>query len=116
MAVGSAAVVAPIWLAEHLAWTQSLDNEEARVRYNVRDVLRRSDGTRDQIGQGFRELKQADLPPCTPGEVDIMRRIDLASSYIQAVGRIQVESMVCTSLGTTGPIPLGRRRSKNVIY
>ena len=107
VAVGSAAIVAPIWLAIHLAWTQSLENEEARVRYNVRDVLRRSDETRDQLGEALRELKQANLPPCSPAEVDLMRRIDLSSSYIQAVGRIQGENLICTSLGTTAPIPLG---------
>jgi len=105
--VGTAAIVIPIWLSIRLAWTESLAGEEARVRYNVRDVLRRSDETRDQVGQGLRELKKANLPPCSPGEVDVMRRIDLDSSYIQAVGRIEGESLICTSLGTTGPIPLG---------
>ena len=99
VAVGSAAIVAPIWLAIHLAWTQSLENEEARVRYNVRDVLRRSDEPRDQLGEALRDLKRANLPPCSPGEVDLMRRIDLSSSYIQAVGRIQGENLICTSLG-----------------
>lgn len=105
--VGSAAIVAPIWLSVHLAWKESLDAEEARVRYNVGDVLRRSDETRNQMGQGLHDLKRANLPPCSPAEVDVMRRLDLASSYIQAVGRIQGDNLICTSLGTTLPIPLG---------
>jgi len=105
--VGTAAVVIPIWLSIRLAWNESLEDVEARVRYNVTDVLRRSDETRDQVGQGLRELRKANLAPCSAGEVDVMRRIDLDSSYIQAVGRMQGENLICTSLGTTGPIPLG---------
>ncbi|MGB6745722.1 MAG: CSS-motif domain-containing protein, partial [Terracidiphilus sp.] len=107
MAVGSAAIVAPILLSIHLAWIQGLDNEENQVRYSARDVLRRSEETRDQIAVGIQELRRANLPACSPGEIDLMRRVDLNSSYIQAVARIQGNNLACTSLGTTSPIPIG---------
>jgi sensor c-di-GMP phosphodiesterase-like protein len=106
VAIGLTAVIAPIWLSIHLAWRQSLADEEGRVRFNTIDVLHRSDETRSQIGQGLRKLRQANLPPCSPGEIDLMRQIDLSSSYIQAVARIEGNSLICTSLGTSSPIPV----------
>ena len=51
--VGIAAVVAPIWISINLAWRESLTDEEARVGYNARDVLRRGEEIRNQIGQVF---------------------------------------------------------------
>lgn len=107
VAVGLIAAVAPIWLSIHLAWRQSLADEEARVQYNARDVIRRAEETRYQISSGLQMLKKAKLPPCSPGEIDLMRRIDLDSSYIQAVARIEGDRLVCTSLGTSSPIALG---------
>src|SRR5208282_2432037 len=56
---------------------------------------------------GLQLLTKANLPPCSPGEIDLMRQIDVASSYIQAVARIQGDSLTCTSLGTSKPIPVG---------
>jgi sensor c-di-GMP phosphodiesterase-like protein len=105
--VGIAAVVAPIWISINLAWRESLTDEEARVGYNARDVLRRGEEIRNQIGQGLGKLKKANLPPCSAGEIDLMRQIDVSSSYLQAVARIQGDSLVCTSLGTGNPIPVG---------
>jgi sensor c-di-GMP phosphodiesterase-like protein len=107
VAVGLAAIATPIWFSIHLAWRHSLADEEDRVRYNARDVLRRGEETRNQMVSGQRALTKANLPPCSPGEIDLMRQIDVSSSYIQAVARIQGDSLVCTSLGTVGPIPVG---------
>jgi sensor c-di-GMP phosphodiesterase-like protein len=105
--IGLTAVIVPIWFSIHLAWKQSLADETARVRYNAGDVLRRGEETRNQVVAGTRMLTKANLPPCSPAEIDLMRRIDLDSSYIQAVARIQGDSLICTSLGTRSPIPVG---------
>src|SRR5208282_5062025 len=105
--VGLTAVVAPIWVSIHLAWRQSVAAEEDRVRYNARDVLRRGEETRQQMASGLQLLTKANLPPCSAAEIDLMRQIDVSSSYIQAVARIQGDSLTCTSLGTSNPIPVG---------
>jgi sensor c-di-GMP phosphodiesterase-like protein len=105
--VGLAAIAAPIWLSIHLAWLQSLSDEEDRVQSNARDVIRRGDETRIQIRSGQQKLIKANLPPCSPAEIDLMRQIDISSSYVQAVARIQGDNLICTSLGTGSPIPVG---------
>jgi sensor c-di-GMP phosphodiesterase-like protein len=105
--IGLAAAAAPIWLSIYLAWRQSLSDEEASIRYNANDVLRRGEKTRHQIVAGTQMLTKANLPPCSPSEIDLMRQIDVTSSYIQAVGRIKGDNLICTSLGTSSPIPVG---------
>lgn len=107
VAVGLAAMVAPLWISIHLAWLQSVADEEASVRYNARDVLRRAEETRNQMLTGLKMLTKANLAPCSEGEIDLMRQIDLSSSYIQAVARIEGDTLTCTSLGTSYPIPIG---------
>jgi sensor c-di-GMP phosphodiesterase-like protein len=107
VAVGLTALVAPIWLSINLAWRQSLAAEEARVRYNARDVSRRAEETRNQMLAGINLLKEANLPPCSPAEINLMRQIHLISSYVQDVARIEGDNLICTSLGTVGPIPVG---------
>src|SRR5580698_5305513 len=107
VAIGLTALVAPIWWSVHLAWRQSLAAEENRLRYNARDVDRRAEETRNQMLRGEQVLKKANLAPCSPGEIDLMRQIALVSSYLQFVARIDGDNLICTSLGTVGPIPVG---------
>ena len=107
VAIGLTALVAPIWWSVHLAWRQSLAAAENRLRYNARDVDRRAEETRNQMLGGEQVLKKANLAPCSPGEIDLMRQIALVSSYLQFVARIEGDNLICTSLGTVGPIPVG---------
>lgn len=106
-AVGLAAVLAPILFSVHLARQQSLDGEMTRLRGYARDVLRRSDTTAEQQLQATLTLQKAHLPPCSPQEVDLMRRIAITSDYLQAVGRVSGDQLICSSLGAGPPIPLG---------
>jgi sensor c-di-GMP phosphodiesterase-like protein len=105
--VGIAAVVAPIWISLHLAWRKSMDAEMARVRMTASEVLRHTDEAVRQNWDAYYRLKDDRLPACSPAEIDLMRAIDMSSFYIQAVGRIEGDSLTCTSLGTTEPIPIG---------
>ncbi len=106
-AVGLAAVVAPIWTSIYLARRQSLNSEKSRVLTYAHDVMRRAYETRDQSTRALNELSQDGVPACSPQEMDLMRQLDVSSSYIQAVARISGDSLTCTSLGTTQPIPIG---------
>ena len=106
-AIGLAAVFAPILLSVHLARQQSLDGEMTRLRGYANDVLRRADTTADQQLQATITLEKAHLPPCSPQEVDLMREIAVTSDYLQVVGRVSGDQLICSSLGAGQPMPLG---------
>ncbi|HEX4007678.1 MAG TPA: EAL domain-containing protein [Acidobacteriaceae bacterium] len=105
--VGAAAVLAPILLSVHLARKQSTDGEFRLLRGYASDVLRRSEGTGDQSGVAIDTLENDGLTPCSPREIDVMRRIAITSSYLQAVGRTAQGQLICSSLGTDQSIDLG---------
>jgi len=105
--VGLAGIAAPICASVFFAQNLSLASEQSQVQGYANDVLRRSSETAAQFGDAINELNQDKFPLCSPQEIDLMREIDLASNYIQAVGRISGDSIICTSLDTKEPIPLG---------
>jgi sensor c-di-GMP phosphodiesterase-like protein len=105
--VGAVAIGAPILVSVRLAWEQSLTGEKARASSYARDVLRRSEETAAQFSQAIDKLNHDHFPPCSPDEINLMRQLDLGSSYIQAVGRVEGNSVTCTSLGTREPISIG---------
>jgi sensor c-di-GMP phosphodiesterase-like protein len=45
---------------------------------------------------------------CSPQEMELMRALDVGSSYIQMVGRISGNTLECTSLGATKPVEVGK--------
>jgi sensor c-di-GMP phosphodiesterase-like protein len=94
-------------LSVHLARKEGIQSEYALLRGYASDVLRRTEGTGDQAGAAFGRLQQDGLEPCSAAEIDLMRQIAITSSYLQAVGRTRDGQLVCSSLGTRDPIPLG---------
>jgi c-di-GMP phosphodiesterase len=105
--VGVFAVAAPILISVELAQREGLANESVLTRSYANDVLRRTDEMAGQMGHGIAQIRNANLPPCSPAEIDLMRRIDISSTYIRALGRIEGNQIVCTSLGTKQPIDVG---------
>ena len=107
LVVGLAAIVAPLFVSLQLARNQSISSEKQRVAGYAQDALRRTSELADELGSALQKLKNAHDPACSPQEVDLMRKIDVSSSYIQAVGHIDGNNLTCTSLGTIKPIPVG---------
>ena len=107
IAIGVAAAAAPILISIQLSWEEGLNNEKSIALSYAQDALRRTHEMAGQMGAGIRKLKRAGYPACSPAEINLMSQIDVGSSYIQAVGRIVGDDLVCTSLGIKGAIPLG---------
>jgi sensor c-di-GMP phosphodiesterase-like protein len=108
LVVATIAVAAPILFAINEAQKQGFEAETAHALAYARDVMRRSDGTADQVVNGIAQFEKAALAdPCSEQGIAIMRQIDLASSYIQAFGRVVGDRLICSSLGVQGELSLG---------
>ncbi len=103
------AVAIPVLLAIHLSDQQAREAEMNLVSGYARDVLHRSEVTSDQALRTLSTLSAAHSPdPCSDTNLKIMRRFDLASSYLQAVGHAVGDTLECSSLGRdAGALPLG---------
>ncbi len=97
----------PIWASVQLAWNESLSTEKALGLSYAHDVLRRTQETASQFGRAIQTLNTDSFAPCSQKDVEIMRNLDLGSSYVQAVGRISGDSLTCASLDFGHTIPLG---------
>ncbi|WP_230029569.1 EAL domain-containing protein [Massilia sp. Bi118] len=113
-----AALVLPPWLAWREAERQAFDAETALTLGYARDVLHRTDETGRQALAGIQALVHSGLPPCSNGARELMREIDLTSTYLQAIGYVRDGVMVCSSM-TGAPVPLGAmsfRTSRDVEF
>ncbi|WP_165390934.1 EAL domain-containing protein [Pseudoduganella lutea] len=100
------ALLAPPWLAwreadRHAYATQA----DLALRY-ARQVGHRADEMVRQSLGGIRQLAQSRDAPCASGQLALMRRIDLTSTYIQTIGHVRDGVIRCSSQGNT-PMPLG---------
>jgi len=109
LAVGLALIViiAPIVASIELARSFAFDSETRRVTAYARDVLKRSEMTADQVANGINRLKKQRVP-CSDESRALMRDIDLVSTYIQAIGYVEKNRLVCSSIGEdVGTLELG---------
>ncbi|RKR37640.1 EAL domain-containing protein [Paraburkholderia sp. BL17N1] len=97
--IGFAAIAAPIAFSVYAARGLALDTETANALAYAQDVIHRSDRATDQIGSGIKRLTGAAHEPCSDQEIALMREIALASSYLQAIGRVRNDRLICSSLG-----------------
>ncbi len=109
LAIATLAIIGPIWLALEESRRQALEVETKQVLMYAKDVLHRSDITADQVAQGIRKLKSVPADQaCSPAGISLMQEVDLASSHIQAFGRVAADRFLCSSLGLQqAPLPIG---------
>jgi sensor c-di-GMP phosphodiesterase-like protein len=95
------------WLAWKESQRQAYDAAtELTLRY-AREVLHRTDEATSQAQNAIVQLKRAAELPCSEAELALMRRLDLTSTYLQAVGRAHEGIMLCSSMNGR-PFDLGK--------
>jgi sensor c-di-GMP phosphodiesterase-like protein len=109
LVIAFVAIAAPIALTLQHARKQGFDLQTAHLLGYARDVVHRTESTGDQIHKGIERLVAARAAqPCSEENLEIMRSIDLGSTYIQAIGHVSDERLMCSSLGRHGSgLPLG---------
>src|ERR1035441_1141172 len=75
VAVGSVAVVAPIWISIQLAWNEALANAKSRVQTHASLLVRRSEEAESQLNDAKSLLNAVHFPPCSPEEVALMQQL-----------------------------------------
>ena len=88
----------PIRLAIVESERQAFRAESAHALGYARDVVLRADETGRQVQSAVERLNRYAGAPCSPASLDEMRRIDLGSTYIQAVGYVEGNRMPCSSI------------------
>lgn len=103
------AIGMPIFFALHQAQKQGMEAAKSRALLYAHNIVLRSDKTGDQINAVVTRLF-ADYPdkPCSDQAIAVMREIDLNSMYIQAIGYVEGDTLICNSLGIPG-LALGPR-------
>ena len=64
-AIGTAAVVGPIWASVQLAWNESVSTEKALGLSYAHDVLRRTQETASQFSTAIQQLNTDGYAPCS---------------------------------------------------
>jgi sensor c-di-GMP phosphodiesterase-like protein len=99
----------PVLTALVLVERQAARAENDYILQYARSTLARSERSADQIDAAARELNRlptADL--CTPEGLELMQRLDLRSTMLQAVGYAVGDVLLCSSFAGDKPLPLGK--------
>jgi sensor c-di-GMP phosphodiesterase-like protein len=107
IAIVLASVILLPWLAWQEARRQAFDAAADMTRAYARAVLARTDETTGQADVAIRRLVSLAAAPCSPAALALMRQLDLTSTYLQAVGYVRGDTLVCSSMGSV-PMALGK--------
>ena len=101
--VGAFAVIAPIAASLYISHQESLETEMSGALTLADEILHRTDKTTEQIASALQKLENGKRgDPCSREQVRLMQDIDVSSSYLQAVGYIKDNRLLCSSLGSQG--------------
>jgi sensor c-di-GMP phosphodiesterase-like protein len=104
LALVVAAIGVPVVLSAVLARQAARAAQAERALFYARDILRRADGTGMQDNSAFDALaKIPGAEQCSPETLSELRRISATSPYIQFVGVIRGNELICSSYGIASP-------------
>jgi sensor c-di-GMP phosphodiesterase-like protein len=96
-------VAAPVLLSIQIARHQSKQFYTRKAQALADEVIRRTDETGSQIRGAVRVLSvYADDNACSAQEIAVMRQLQISASYLQGVGRVRHNRLVCSSHGDHG--------------
>jgi len=97
------AVVAPLALSLYLVNELAVQRQRDRAMAQATEVLLRTESMGDQMEVAFDRIDRAGYAdPCCADAIEAMKQLDLSSSYLQAVGHVSGNRLVCSSLADTG--------------
>lgn len=106
--VGALALLAPILASVYLAWKESYTAEQAVSLTYAQNALQRIERTEAQFLLAQQKVEHANLSPCSPADLQLMRQVDLGSGYLKELGRVANNTLLCTTQGVANAIPLGK--------
>ena len=116
-----AGIIAPVALTAYLTKQDVIETEKGRALAYASDVVARSEAVTDQVDNAIKRLVAArGADPCSAAGQALMRQIDLSSSYIQAIGHVVNNRIICSSLGKDvdgfelGPVDMERQRGVKI--
>lgn len=107
--LGLLAIAGSVAVAVYLGYWQSERELEERAQIIAAEVLGRSHSISDQIDVAMKAL-EADAAgnACDKENIRLMRELAISASYLQAVGYVQDNRLMCSSYGHHGRgIPVG---------
>ncbi|MFL6707520.1 MAG: EAL domain-containing protein [Massilia sp.] len=97
-------VALPVALSVHIAERQSVAFHTRKAQALADEVVRRTDETGSQVMAAVQALTPyAREAACSPEEMALMRKLQIGASYLQGVGRMRGDRLVCSSHGAHGP-------------
>ena len=110
-------LLAPLALSWYASrqWGEQAEFDQTHLM--ALSVMRRSEAVAEQAEGAANRLAAArGTHPCTPANLALMREIDLSSSQLLAVGYVDRDRLLCSSMGVYDPpIPLGPPRYVNTL-
>lgn len=103
------ATFVPVTISLLLARWQAHSEQDRSATLYASDVLKRSEMTALQVRNAFERMASlTDLDRCGPRALSELQAIAAVSSYIQLVGNVKNDAIVCSSYGLQDPaLPLG---------
>lgn len=97
---GFTLIVGPVLISMYVADRQSVHFESKKALFLADEVMRRTEETSRQ-GLAVLKVLAANRAgaACSPDEIALMRQLAMSSSYLQSVGRLQANRLICSSLG-----------------
>lgn len=101
--VGLIVLAGPVFIAMSIAERQSVRIESKKALSLADEVMHRTDETGRQAVAVSKTLSaNRSAKACSPDEIGLMRKLAISSSYLQSVGRVQANRLVCSSMGDHG--------------